>query len=149
MQCYAVGVQVPGLCEPLREPEFPPTSGRSERAAGAFAALSQTPLASRFVSWAGVSGKAYVFSVFTPPACPAFCDAVLLAVTRDDEGGRRILAAVDTGPFPEPVLARVERELGPLAETLEFHVHLLARSPAERRTALADLEAARDPARDG
>jgi hypothetical protein len=147
MQCYAVGVEVTGLCEPSPEPWLAPAAGRSDRAARGFAALSQTSLASRFVSWAGLSGKAYVFSVFPPSACPAFCDAVLLAVTRDDDGRRRILAALDTGAFPEPVLARAEREFGSLAEALEFHVHLLARSSAERRMALADLETACDPTR--
>ena len=110
-----------------------------------FRALSKTSLASRFVSWAGLSGKPYVFSVYKPSACPAFCDAILLAVTRNGGGRQQILATCDTGAFPEPVLARAVCEFSPLADTLEFHVHLLARSSADRRAAIADLEAARDP----
>ena len=122
-------------------------SRRSASSATAFAALSQTALASRFAPWAGLSGKTYVFSVYTPSACPAFCDAILMAVARNDRGERRILRAVDTGDFPEPILARVVQEVSSLDEQIEFQVHLLARSPAERRAALADLQAAcADPA---
>ncbi len=44
-----------------------------------FAALTQTSLASRFVSWAGLSGKTYVFSVYTP------CD--MSGVLRCDPAG--------------------------------------------------------------
>jgi hypothetical protein len=118
-----------------------PSAGRSPLCEQTFTALSRTTLASRFVSWRGLSGKSYVFSVYASSDCPAFCDAVLLAVARDSSGRRRVLAALDTGAFPEPTLARAECELRPRAERLEFHVHLLAHPLAERRAILADLAA--------
>jgi hypothetical protein len=106
------------------------------------AALSQTPFAGRFVCWQGLTGKSYVFSVYAAVDCPAFCDAVVIAVARDNHGDPCRLAAFDTGPFPEPVMARVRAELAPDADGLEFHVHLLARTASDRRDALADLAAA-------
>jgi hypothetical protein len=121
-----------------------PSAGRSPLCERTFAALSRTTLASRFISWHGLSGKSYVFSVYVPSDCPPFCDALLLAVARDGCGRPRILAALDTGAFPEPTLARAERELRSRAGTLEFHVHLLARLLAERRAILADLAPACD-----
>ncbi len=117
----------------------------SARAGGRFAALSHTAFASRYLSWSGASGKSYVFSVYPASDCPAFCDAVMLAVATDGQDGRRALAAFDTGAFPEPVLARAQREHG--RRNLELHVHLLSRDPSERRAALADLESAVAPVR--
>ena len=113
-------------------------SGRGARRADLYAALTQTSLASRYVSWKGSSGKAYVISVYASRDCPAFCDAIVLAVARDGQGDRRLLSAFDTGAFPEPVLARVQHDLGRRGG-LEFHVHLLAREASERRAALTDL----------
>ena len=139
------GFEITRDCErsPMPKPEG--SSERPDRSARGFAALAQTSLGSRFVSWPGPSGKSYVFSVFAASACPAFCDAVLLAVARYGDGARRILAAVDTGAFPEPILARVQREFSPFAGALEFHVHLLARSSMDRSATLADLTATCDP----
>ncbi|RBP16385.1 hypothetical protein DFR50_10526 [Roseiarcus fermentans] len=114
---------------------------RSEPGSQVFAALSRTALARRFRSWRGVSGKSYVFTVYPASDCPAYCDAVLLAAAFDGDGARRVLAVLDTGAFPEPALARAERELGRSAEQLEFHVHLLSSSAADRRETIADLSA--------
>jgi hypothetical protein len=108
-------------------------------------ALSQTPLASRFFSWRGQSGKSYVFSIYAPSACPAFCDAVLIVAARDERGVRRVVTAFETGVFPEPVLTRAQRSFAVRGDDLEFHVHLLARSAAERRQAIADLLAVAGP----
>jgi hypothetical protein len=47
-----------------------------------------------------------------------------------------------TGSFPEPIVKRTELELRAYGGKLEFHVHLLASSPANREVALADLAAA-------
>ena len=60
---------------------------------------------------------------------PDYGDAVLIAVGRDRQGGRRILA-VGTGS-PEPLAA--------LAGCEEIHVHLLARDAGEKARLLADL----------
>jgi hypothetical protein len=103
------------------------------------AALAGTPLASRFWSWAGLSGRRYVFSVYPASACPAFCNAVMLAAVRDGAGRRRVVSVRDTGAFPEPVVARAKCELRAFGPGLEFHLHLLASSQAEREATVADL----------
>jgi hypothetical protein len=139
------GVESNSLCEPPAELWTSPSAARGDPRGRGFAALSRTEMATRFLSWEGLSGKSYVFTVYAAGDCPAFCDAVLLAVALNRDGGRRVLAAFDTGPFPEPALARAEHELCRCAGRLEFHIHLLARSPAERRETLADLTARLTP----
>ena len=103
------------------------------------AALAGTSMASRFCSWVGLSGRRYVFSVYPASDCPAFRDAVLLAAVRDMTGQRRAILVRDTGAFPEPVLAKAQRELRAFGPGLELHLHLLATLPAERAATLADL----------
>ena len=63
----------------------------------------------------------------------------MLAAVRDDSGRRRVVSVRDTGAFPEPVVARAERELRAFGSGLEFHLHLLASSPEEREATVADL----------
>jgi hypothetical protein len=142
MLSYESSAAATGLSERPPGPWIASWPERSAPAGKWFAVLSRTPLASRFVSWQGRSGKTYVFSVYGSSDCPAFCDAVMLAVAPDEDGRRRILRGFDTGAFPEPALARAEREFRSSAKAVEFHVHLLARSLSERQTVLADLEAA-------
>jgi hypothetical protein len=140
-------VVAPEMIEPSRSlaergllPWLAPVSEQGRRAhSSALSALAGTPLAERFCSWAGLSGRRYVFSVYPATECPAFCDAVLLAAVRGDAGRLRVVSVRDTGAFPEPVLARAERELRAFGASLEFHLHLLASSPAERASAVADL----------
>jgi hypothetical protein len=105
-------------------------------------ALADTPLASRFCSWRGLSGRRYVFSVYSASECPAFRDAVLLAAVSDYTGRRRMVSVRATGSFPEPIVKRTELELSAYGGSLEFRVHLLASSPAKREAALLDLAAA-------
>jgi hypothetical protein len=112
--------------------------GHARRSRG-FAALSETPLASRFCAWAGSSGRSYVFSTYTAAACPPFCDAILIVAQRDARGLRTLVTAFDTGPFPEPVLERAVNNLAGYAGALEFHVHLLAQSASERRAIIEDI----------
>ena len=102
-------------------------------------ALAKSALTARFCSWRGRSGKRYVFSVYEPARCPAFCDAVLLAVTREPSGRRRVVAALDTGAFPEPVLGAAKGAHGAHVRALEFHLHLLAADRSEREAVRADL----------
>ena len=111
----------------------------AERGGMKLVALADTPLASRFCSWPGLSGRRYIFSVYPWSECPPFCHAVLLAAVRDDAGRRRALSVFDTGAFPEPALLRAGRDLGVYGARLEFHLHLLASSAAERESVLADL----------
>lgn len=105
------------------------------------AALAGMPISSRFCSWKGGSGRRYVFSVYPASACPAFCDAILLAAVRDAKG-RRVLSVRETGAFPEPAIAGAQHELKAFGPNAELHLHLLAMSLEERAAALADLVAA-------
>ena len=105
----------------------------------ALAALAGMPISSRFCSWIGLSGRRYVFSVYPASECPAFRDAVLLAAVRDMTGQRRAILVRETGAFPEPVVAEAQRELRAFGPGVEFHLHLLAASPAQRAATVADL----------
>ena len=120
-------------------------SGHQDKTRGAsLKALAGMPIASQFCSWIGQSGRRYVFSVYPVSECPAFPDAVLMAVVRDMTGRRCVVSVRDTGAFPEPVVATVQRELRAFGPTLELHLHLLAASPAERAATVADLAIAKD-----
>ena len=125
-----------------------PASDRPDRTGSPLAALAGTPIASRFCSWIGSSGRRYVFSVYPAFECPAFRDAVLLAAVRDMTGQRRAILVLDTGAFPEPVVGKAQRELKAFGPGVELHLHLLATSAAERGAMLADLATA-PPSRRG
>jgi hypothetical protein len=112
---------------------------RNDRSGSSLAALDGMPISSRFCSWVGLSGRRYVFSVYPASECPAFRDAVLLAVVRDMTGQRRVVSMGETGPFPEPVVEKAQRALRAFGAGLEFHLHLLAGSPVERQATVADL----------
>jgi hypothetical protein len=117
-----------------------PMSDRQDKNRGSsLAALDGMPISSRFCSWVGLSGRRYVFSVYSLFECPAFRDAVLLAAVRDMTGQRRIVSVRETGAFPERVVAEIQRELRAFGPGLELHLHLLATSPAERAAIVADL----------
>ena len=105
----------------------------------ALTALAGMPISSRFCSWIGQSGDRYVFSVYPALECPAFRDAILLAVVRDMTGQRRVVSVDETGAFPEPVIAQAQRELRAFGPGLEFHLHLLATSSVGRAATIADL----------
>jgi hypothetical protein len=129
-----------GLSEGPPPPWSAALNDRADETRGsALAAFAGTHFASRFFSWAGLSGRRYVFSVYPASVCPAYCDAVMLAAVRDGSGRRRVVSVRDTGAFPEPVVARAERELRAFGSGLEFHLHLLASSLAEREATVADL----------
>jgi hypothetical protein len=117
----------------------PMSDRRGDRSGSSLATLEGMPISSRFCSWVGLSGRRYVFSVYPASECPAFRDAVLLAVVRDMTGQRRVVSVRETGPFPEPVVEKAQRELQAFAPGLEFHLHLLTTSPLERAATLADL----------
>jgi hypothetical protein len=145
MLAHEVGSQIAEGLRAFSEPaapswlESPGHPSGVERDAMTLAALADTPLASRFCLWPGFSGRKYIFSVYSWSECPAFCHALLLAAVRDDTGRRRALSVSDTGAFPEPVLLRAQRDLGVYGARLEFHMHLLASSAAERDSVLTDL----------
>lgn len=112
-------------------------AGHEQAASHSIAArVAHTPLKAAtsagfggMTSWRGLSGRRYIVSVYHPASVPDYGDAVLIAVGRDRQGGRRILA-VGTGS-PEPLAA--------LAGCEEIHVHLLARDAGEKARLLADL----------
>jgi hypothetical protein len=129
-----------GLSEPPAPPWIAPSSDGREPAGGAaLTALAGLPFSSRFWSWTGRSGRRYVFSVYPPSACPAFCDAVLVAAVSDGPRRLRIISVRDTGAFPEPIVARAQREFRSFGPGLEFHLHLLPSSPKDRAATIADL----------
>jgi hypothetical protein len=101
-------------------------------------ALAGEALAARFRSWRGASGRRYIFSIFDRQSCPAYEHVVAMIVTRDPDGERRIMFIGDTGCFPELALARAAKEI-PVAGEIEFHLHMLATSRAERNAMIADL----------
>jgi hypothetical protein len=137
-RAYGVG-QLPavGWTAPMSDRE-------NNRSGSALAALKGMPISSRFCSWIGLSGQRYVFSVYPASECPAFRDAVLLAAVHDMTGQRRVVSVRETGPFPEPVVEKAQRELQAFGPGLEFHLHLLAASPLERAATVADLAMAGD-----
>ena len=113
---------------------------QDDRRGSSLAALEGMPISSRFCSWVGLSGQRYVFSVYPASECPAFRDAILLAVVRDMSGQRRVVSVRETGSFPEPAVAKAQRELRAFGPGLEFHLHLLAASSSvERAATVADL----------
>jgi hypothetical protein len=115
-------------------------SDRQDKArSSSLAALAGMPISSRFCSWIGLSGQRYVFSVYSPSECPAFRDAVLVAAIRDMTGQQRVVSVRETGSFPEPVMAKAQRDLRAFGPGLEFHLYLLAASAAERAATVADL----------
>ena len=128
-----------GLSESAAAQWIAPMSGQDKTRGASLKALAGMPIASRFCSWIGLSGRRYVFSVYPASECPAFPDAVLMAVVRDMTGRRCVVSARDTGGFPEPVVASAQRELRAFGPGLELHLHLLAASPAERAATVADL----------
>ena len=117
----------------------PMSDRQDDRRGSSLAALEGMPISSRFCSWVGLSGQRYVFSVYPASECQAFRDAVLLAAIRDMRGQRRVVSVRETGSFAEPVVAKAQRELRAFGPGLEFHLHLLATSPAERAATVADL----------
>jgi len=132
--------RTPGFSDPSAPPWIAPSSrGGDHPGGGALAALAGLPFSSRFCSWTGLSGSRYVFSVYPASTCPAFCHAVLIAAVRDGPRRLRIVSVRDTGAFPEPVVARAQRELRAFGPGLEFHLHLLPSSSADRAATIADL----------
>jgi hypothetical protein len=101
-------------------------------------ALAGEALAARFRFWRGASGRRAIFSIFDRQSCPAYEHVVAMIVRRDPDGERRIMFIGDTGCFPELALARAAKEI-PVAGEIEFHLHMLATSRAERNAMIADL----------
>lgn len=115
-----------------------PAGRRRSADSAPLTALAGDALDGRFRSWRGRSGRRYVFSVYDSVSCPAYEHAVMMVAAKTPDGQRRILSIVETGCFPDIVLAKAAAMTGPDGAP-EFHIHLLARSPAERIKLIADL----------
>jgi len=102
-------------------------------------ALAGDPLAGRFRHWRGRSGQRYIFSVYDQASCPAYGEVVLAVAVVEANETRRIVFIVDTGVLPELTIARAKQAASAIEGAVEFHVHLLAGSRAERAAAIEDL----------
>ena len=116
-----------------------PLAGGDSPASAPLAALAGSALARRFCAWNGVSGERYICSVFPLETCPAFADAVILAVSADMFGSRKIVAAADTGPMPELLTQGALLDFVRGRGANEWHVHLLCNSLAARQAMVEDL----------
>ncbi|MBN9061707.1 MAG: hypothetical protein BGP06_20850 [Rhizobiales bacterium 65-9] len=123
-----------------RAPRSLPQAGFDEAGQAAYSSLQAKTLDSeRFCAWRGLSGQRYVTSIYRFADCPDYENVVALAVRRDGDGRRTILAGLDLGAFPIVALngetMRAAREQG----ANEIHLHLLADTPAARAAAIDDL----------
>ena len=100
--------------------------------------LTGDMLEGRFRSWRGSSGRRYTFSVYDRDSCPAYEHAVMIVAAVLSDHGRRMIFIGDTGCFPEIALSEAAKPR-PAEGAIEFHVHLLARSRAERIAVISDL----------
>jgi hypothetical protein len=116
-----------------------PASRFREGESAPLLALEGEALGARFRSWRGISGRRYIFSVYNRQSCPAYSDAIVIVAASHADGGRRVIFIADTGCFPEIAFAKA---LALADGEAEFHVHLLARSRAERQAVMDDLSQA-------
>jgi hypothetical protein len=108
-----------GVSEGTAAPWIPPVSDRQGKVRdSSLAALAGTSISSRFCSWIGLSGRRYIFSVYQAADCPAFRDAILLAVVRDIMGQRRVVSVWETGAFPDLWSPRLSVSSAPTAPAL-------------------------------
>lgn len=135
-----LGACAPGFAEESDSAPFAgPPMGADTAASAPLSAPGCGALARTFCAWNGASGERYMCSVFAIDDFPPFLDALVLAVRHGIGGEREIIAAMDSGAWPEQLLA------GPLAgfirsrKATHWHIHLLCNSAGERRAAIADL----------
>lgn len=102
-------------------------------------ALRHLPFGVDYRYWRGASGKRYLHKIYPFSDCPAFDDANVIFVRRDNSGIRQALWIGQTsgiGGLPrQPGVLKRMAELG----ANEVHVHLLGRSPGDRDAIEHDL----------
>jgi hypothetical protein len=135
-------------CEDIQRAGRTVTASRSsspsqERDSEPLLTLAGDALGTRYRCWRGASGRRYVFSAYSRQACPAYSHVVMLVAAVQRDGARNVHFVVDTGSFPDIALAKASTEWAKAGREIEFHVHLLATSLAERRAVIADLSQAR------
>lgn len=104
-----------------------------------FAALDAEILNGRFRAWAGASGRRYIFSVYDPEQCPAYCYGILIGTATTFDGHCRVFYFADTGALPEQTMRRAREAADAMAGKVEFHVHLLTQTDQERAGVAADI----------
>jgi hypothetical protein len=131
---------------PTRMVERPvPPADRRRNAA--LESLVGGALATRFHAWRGSSGQRYICSVFPvkdaePDAgLPDFTESVVIAAACESDGTRRLVALrqCESGANPYARESFIIEALA--AGACEWHVHLLASEVAQRRAAMADIDA--------
>lgn len=94
-----------------------------------------------FCFWQGASGERYVHNVYSLIGCPQLAAGNFILFARDAEGVRRPLHVGHlSNEAPSLNLAEIRR-LGATLGASEVHVHLLAKSEAERCVIELDLRA--------
>lgn len=93
----------------------------------------------RFCAWRGLSGRRYVTSIYRFSDCPDYEHVVALAVRRDSDGRRTVLAGVDLGAFPIVALNGAAMAAAREQGANEVHLHLLADTADARSAAIEDL----------
>lgn len=102
--------------------------------------LSSEPLG--FAYWNGISGRRYVHTIYSLLGCPALPEANYVLVHRDADGRASVLRMGRTSDEAATLnLAHIRRHGAELGAT-EVHVHMLARSDAERARIEFDLRSA-------
>jgi hypothetical protein len=104
------------------------------------AALDRTGLEDLFRVWAGASGRGYICSVYPLGEPPAFdCGRAIVAAVRKSAAGAAIVFVFQPSAGDEAEELRGWAQKARQRGTNEWHVHLLADSPAARQFAARDL----------
>jgi hypothetical protein len=126
--------------------EFPasadgPPAWAGEVTGAPLACLAGGALARHFHAWHGVSGRRYVFSVFSAdgPDLPDFEGALLIAASVDATGRRRIIDIGETGRLPQLALSGAFVARAREAGARELHFHLSAKTAEARQAVIRDL----------
>lgn len=125
----------------------PPTRPAATVANAPLECLAGGALAARFHAWKGRSGERYICSVFPVQphdergGLPEFDEAVVIGVSRDASGRRRMLGVFESGGGKDPMIADVSGLFTSLkAFACEWHIHLLAQNPGDRQRVIEDLK---------
>ena len=104
------------------------------------AALDRTGLEDLFRVWAGASGRRYICSVYPLGEPPAFdCGRAIVAAVRKSAAGAAIVFVFQPDAADEADELTCWAQKARLRGANEWHVHLLAESPAARKFAARDL----------
>ena len=104
------------------------------------AALDRTGLEDLFRVWAGASGRRYICSVYPLGEPRAFdCGRAIVAAVRKSAAGAAIVFVFQPGAEDEADELRRWAQKARQRGANEWHVHLLAESPAARHFAARDL----------